>query len=254
MRFPDPSGSAGVGMRQEVLMLTRALSDSGGVMRSVGPGPQQLVARWTAGRLNAAEKVAVLLGGAAFHDPALLRIYDEASRDPDRRVLQAAVAGFFALIGDDPPLPSTVSDTAAERERFGDLVRTFGWALRSKPLVGIWVDSFAAGRGLPMSGRLALRRRGPPCLPAERREAAPGPRREGSSAARGSRGSGEMALTNDDVVTMLEADLGDDLVIAKIQQAPQEALNVSPEALVRLKKQGVPKAVLDAMLKRASPR
>ena len=91
-------------------------------------------------------------------------------------------------------------------------------------------------------------------LPAERREAAPGPRREGSSAARGSRGSGEMALTNDDVVTMLEADLGDDLVIAKIQQAPQEALNVSPEALVRLKKQGVPKAVLDAMLKRASPR
>jgi hypothetical protein len=173
IRFPDPSGSAGVGMRQEVLMLTRALSDSGGLMRAVGPGPQQLVARWTAGQLNAAEKVAVLLGGAAFHDTALLRIYDEASRDPDRRVLQAAVAGFFALIGDDPPLPSTVADTAAERERFSDLVRSFGWALRSKPLVGIWVDSFAAGRGHPISGRFALRRSGEQCLRAIREIARP---------------------------------------------------------------------------------
>ncbi len=50
------------------------------------------------------------------------------------------------------------------------------------------------------------------------------------------------------------ADLGDDLVIGKIRQAPWKALDVSTDALVRLKQQGVSKAVLDAMLKRAGER
>lgn len=93
-------------------------------------------------------------------------------------------------------------------------------------------------------------------LPAPGREPAPAEKSEGS-VAHGSRspgGPGEKALTNDDVVAMVKADLGDDLVIAKIQQAPREALDVSSEALVRLKKQGVSKGVLDAMLRRAGQR
>ncbi len=63
--------------------------------------------------------------------------------------------------------------------------------------------------------------------------------------------SKEKPLTNDAVVAMVKADLGDDLVIAKIQQAPSEALDVSAEALVALRQQGVSKAVLDAMIRRA---
>jgi len=61
----------------------------------------------------------------------------------------------------------------------------------------------------------------------------------------------EKALINEDIVAMVKADLGDELVIAKIQQAPREALDVSTEALVALRQQGVSKAVLDAMIKRA---
>jgi hypothetical protein len=61
----------------------------------------------------------------------------------------------------------------------------------------------------------------------------------------------EKPLTNDAIVAMVKADLGDELVIAKIQQAPSEALDVSAEALVALRQQGVSKAVLDAMIKRA---
>ena len=64
----------------------------------------------------------------------------------------------------------------------------------------------------------------------------------------------EPPLTNDAVVVMLEAELGDELVIAKIRQAPNEALDVSPEALVQLRKQKVSKAVLDAMIARAGER
>ena len=91
-------------------------------------------------------------------------------------------------------------------------------------------------------------------LPPAGREAPP---EKGPGAAQGAPppgGQGEKALTNADVVAMVKADLGDDLVVAKIQQAPREALDVSSDALVKLKKQGVSKAVLDAMLRRAGAR
>ena len=93
-------------------------------------------------------------------------------------------------------------------------------------------------------------------LPPPGREAAPAEKSAGSvgHGSRPSGGGGEKALTNDDVVAMVKADLGDDLVIAKIQQAPREALDVSSEALVKLKKLGVSKGVLDAMLRRAGQR
>jgi hypothetical protein len=72
--------------------------------------------------------------------------------------------------------------------------------------------------------------------------------------AQGAAGAAEKPLTNADVVAMVKAELGDDLVISKIRQAPREALDVSSDALVSLKKQGVSKAVLDAMLRRAGER
>jgi len=67
-------------------------------------------------------------------------------------------------------------------------------------------------------------------------------------------GAGEKPLTNEDVVAMVKADLGDEVVLSKIDQAPREALDVSTDALVKLRKQGVSKAVLDAMVRRAGRR
>ncbi len=64
----------------------------------------------------------------------------------------------------------------------------------------------------------------------------------------------ERALTNDDVVSLFKAGLGDDLVVAKIQQSPNESLDVSTDALIKLKKEGVSKPVLDAMVRRAGLR
>ena len=64
----------------------------------------------------------------------------------------------------------------------------------------------------------------------------------------------EKPLTNADVVALIKLDLGDDLVISKIQQAPLEALDVSTDALIKLKGEGASKTVLDAMIKRASQR
>jgi hypothetical protein len=62
------------------------------------------------------------------------------------------------------------------------------------------------------------------------------------------------ALSNDDVVAMVLAGLGDELVIMKIEQAPEERLDVSTDALIKLKELGVSQEVLGAMVKRVARR
>jgi hypothetical protein len=60
-------------------------------------------------------------------------------------------------------------------------------------------------------------------------------------------------LTNEDVVKLSKAGLGDDVVIAKINQAPQVDFKLDPDSLIALKQQGVSKEVISAMLKRTTP-
>lgn len=60
-------------------------------------------------------------------------------------------------------------------------------------------------------------------------------------------------LTNADVVAMSKAQLDDDVVIAKIQQAATVDFDVSTEGLIALKQAGVSKAIMDAMLKKSQP-
>lgn len=64
----------------------------------------------------------------------------------------------------------------------------------------------------------------------------------------------EKPLTNDDVIALEKLELGDQLIVSKIEQAPNEALDVSTDALIKLKGQGVSKAVLEAMIKRVAQR
>lgn len=66
--------------------------------------------------------------------------------------------------------------------------------------------------------------------------------------------STEKALTNDDLVALAGAGLGDEIVISKIQQSPNEMLDVSVEALIKLKAIGFSKVVLESMVKRAGQR
>ncbi|MGV8040526.1 MAG: hypothetical protein AB2L07_10750 [Thermoanaerobaculaceae bacterium] len=61
----------------------------------------------------------------------------------------------------------------------------------------------------------------------------------------------EPALTNQDVVKLSAAGLGEEVVIAKINQATRVDFQLDTDALVRLREQGVGKAVITAMLNRA---
>ncbi len=61
-------------------------------------------------------------------------------------------------------------------------------------------------------------------------------------------------LSNDDVLAMVSAGVGANTVIAAIEHAPAEALDTAAAALDQLTRQGVCKAVVDAMVKRAAQR
>lgn len=64
----------------------------------------------------------------------------------------------------------------------------------------------------------------------------------------------ELPLTNEDVLALSRAGLGDEVVLSKIRQAPRETLDVSTEALLSFKKAGLPRPVIDAMIKRVGER
>lgn len=64
---------------------------------------------------------------------------------------------------------------------------------------------------------------------------------------------GEEALTNQDVVKMVQAGLGEEVVIAKIREAPQVSFHLGVDDLVSLRKDGVGEHVVQAMLDRNRP-
>jgi hypothetical protein len=62
----------------------------------------------------------------------------------------------------------------------------------------------------------------------------------------------EMVLTNGEIVNLVKADLGDEIVIAKIKNSPKAQLDVSTDALVNLKKAKVSSPVIAAMIERSA--
>lgn len=60
------------------------------------------------------------------------------------------------------------------------------------------------------------------------------------------------AMTNDEVVKLVAAELGDEIVIAKIKNAPVARLDVSTDALLSLKEEKVSKTVITAVIERAA--
>lgn len=59
-------------------------------------------------------------------------------------------------------------------------------------------------------------------------------------------------LTNDAVVTMVKAGLGEDLIISKIQTSPQ-AFDVSTNGILKLKSDGVSEGIIKAMVEASAP-
>lgn len=58
----------------------------------------------------------------------------------------------------------------------------------------------------------------------------------------------QTAMTNVDVVKMVEAGLSQEIIVASVRQAPAKNFTLTPEALIELKRKGVPDPVIAAML------
>ncbi len=123
------------------------------------PGPSQLLRLWNDGDLEEPDRVSLLLGGAAFHDPVLLPAYREAVLSPSQRVRQAAVYGYRDLLGDSLPLVSP-----GVSEEHGKLLGDeMDWVMRTlaeRSLVEMWMQALLVHEdsGLPGWHGVTLRR------------------------------------------------------------------------------------------------
>ncbi|MCU0232560.1 MAG: hypothetical protein MUE90_00795 [Thermoanaerobaculales bacterium] len=129
------------------------------------PGPTALLQLWRSGALAEDERLGVLLGGAAFHDPVLLPLYREAVGSPSQRLRQAAAYGYRDLIADRlPDVRGGVDASAAEA-----LDEEMAWVastLRRRSLVELWLQSALAhgGASLPGWDAVTLQRTPADCL------------------------------------------------------------------------------------------
>jgi hypothetical protein len=63
----------------------------------------------------------------------------------------------------------------------------------------------------------------------------------------------EEVLTNQDVVKMVQAGLGEEVVVAKVRETPRVSFHLSVDDLVSLRKDGVGERIVQAMLDRNHP-
>lgn len=63
----------------------------------------------------------------------------------------------------------------------------------------------------------------------------------------------EPALTNADIIKLSKIGIGEDVIIAKINQAKEVDFKLDTDSLIKLKEEGLSQAIITAMLNRAKP-
>ena len=130
------------------------------------PGPLVVKERWE-GDLGRTERVAILLGGASFHDRRLLPLYREAAVSDDPLLRQAAAFGYRDLIADTLPNVRggvSMQAGAALQQEIDAVAAT----LRTRSLPELWMDALLFPEGASFTGRdgVVLRRSVSVCLTA----------------------------------------------------------------------------------------
>ncbi len=138
------------------------------------PGPDQLLRLWHTKDLPEEQRLAILLGGAAFHDPLLLPVYREAIASDSQRLRQGAAYGYRDLLADlRPDVSGGVDDDAArvlaaEMDAVAD-------TLRRRSLLALWLQSALATEGASLADwdGVYFRRPSQSCFSAAERVAGP---------------------------------------------------------------------------------
>lgn len=104
------------------------------------PGPTELVRLWNEGNLSEEERVILLVGGAAFHDPQLLAVYRQAVISDSQRIRQAAIYGYRDLLADGlPNVNVEIDDRSASL--LGEEMRWVERTLRKSSMVEMWLQA-----------------------------------------------------------------------------------------------------------------
>lgn len=114
------------------------------------PAPKNLLRMWNDETLTERQRVALLLGGAAFNDPVLLPAYREGIDSRSERIRQAAAYGFRDLLADWlPDVSEGVDENAAKI--FAEEMEAVARTLETRTLLELWIHSALAteGSGLP---------------------------------------------------------------------------------------------------------
>ena len=120
------------------------------------PGPTELMRLWRDGDLSHEQRVALLLGGAVYHDPMMLPAYREAFESESLRLRQAAIYGFRDLIGDRPPKVNVTIDDKALTAFAGEM-RWVQHTLRRHSLLEMWLQSALVQEGASLPGYMGVK-------------------------------------------------------------------------------------------------
>lgn len=129
------------------------------------PGPSQMVAVWENEEIQPNDRVAILLGCAASHDPVLLPLYREAVVARHPLVRMAAAYGYRDLIGDG--LPNVAGGVDLEMgHALAKEIDLVVMTLRKRSLAEFWLQAalMAEGSSLPGWSGVTLTRRSGTCF------------------------------------------------------------------------------------------
>jgi hypothetical protein len=131
------------------------------------PGPFELLRMWRETELSEKERVALLVGGAAFHDPVLMPAYREALASNSQLLKQAAAFGYRDLIADRLVSVDVIIDDRIS-EAIGREMRGMQRALERHSLIEVWLQSLLADEGMTLPGYEGIELKRPPmaCLKA----------------------------------------------------------------------------------------
>lgn len=115
------------------------------------PGPATLRQLWLEGNLDENQRITLLLGGAAFHDPWMLRLYRQAVQSDSPRLRQAAAYGYRDLIADQlPNVAGGVDDQSAEYLAIE--MRGVRRTLYYRSMVEMWLQGVLTSEGKSLPG------------------------------------------------------------------------------------------------------
>ena len=129
------------------------------------PGPDGLLRMWSEEKLSERQRMALLLGGATFHDPVLLPAYREAIMADSQRLRQAAAYGYRDLLADQlPDVRNGIDDESAKL--LDDEMEQVERTLHRRSLLEMWLESVLVSEGASFPGwkGVALQRRANACF------------------------------------------------------------------------------------------